>query len=321
KIVSSLLYKRKINVLISVYSKHTCRHGLFDSSKCSSNEGRYYSDIYSRSCHHSIQRFTTDKPKVENKTLISLQRYWKSAIRNFHLSYFQTDADVTYRRKLLSYEQNFFGTRPTRSSRFHNGIREVILAEATGLTERKRNVAAKDIESNDEDIDSAAWDNWSIWSTCSVTCGQGRQVRWRHCLSADCIEGLKKAQLKRCRLKDCAFKEAISEIDKVSSNITPTVVESDIDTLKIKLDKLNSKNYDVFRDIDGDDEEEDNIRPQIKREKNSREPKIWDQWGNWSTCSVTCGIGKIMRWRHCIGGRCSLGEKKAQLKTCTSAAC
>jgi len=59
----------------------------------------------------------------------------------------------------------------------------------------------------------------------------------------------------------------------------------------------------------------------IISEKNSKEPKIWDQWGNWSTCSVTCGIGKIMRWRHCIGGRCSLGEKKAQLKTCTSAAC
>ncbi|XP_071643663.1 uncharacterized protein [Temnothorax longispinosus] len=188
------------------FSKNTCRLGLFDSSKCSSNERRYYSDIYSRSCHHSIQQFTTDKPKVENKTLISLQRYWKSAIRNFHLSYSQTDADVTYRRKLLSYEQNFFGTRPTRSSRFHNGIREVILTEASGLTERKRNVAAKDIESNDEDIDSAAWDNWSIWSTCSVTCGQGRQVRWRHCLSADCIEGLKKAQLKRCRLKDCGTK-------------------------------------------------------------------------------------------------------------------
>lgn len=55
--------------------------------------------------------------------------------------------------------------------------------------------------------------------------------------------------------------------------------------------------------------------------KNNRKPKIWDQWGNWSTCSVTCGIGKIMRWRHCISGSCSLGEKKAQLRTCTSAAC
>ncbi|XP_076231373.1 properdin-like [Calliopsis andreniformis] len=50
-------------------------------------------------------------------------------------------------------------------------------------------------------------------------------------------------------------------------------------------------------------------------------PKIWDQWGNWSSCSVTCGIGKIARWRHCIGGSCAAGEKKAQLKTCTLAAC
>ncbi|KYN02615.1 PREDICTED: uncharacterized protein LOC108773961 [Cyphomyrmex costatus] len=117
-----------------------------------------------------------------------------------------------------------------------------------------------------------------------------------------------------------AFKKATSEINK-TLNIAPNIVENDIDTSKIKSDnRLQRKIYNIFRDID-DDREEDDIRPLTKREKNNREPKIWDQWGNWSTCSVTCGIGKIMRWRHCIGGRCSLGEKKAQLKTCTSAAC
>ncbi|XP_018339310.1 PREDICTED: uncharacterized protein LOC108746825 isoform X2 [Trachymyrmex septentrionalis] len=118
-----------------------------------------------------------------------------------------------------------------------------------------------------------------------------------------------------------AFKKVTPEIDKASSNIAPSIVESDIDTSKIKSDRLQRKIYDIFRDIDDDREEDVNIQSLIKREKNNREPKIWDQWGNWSTCSVTCGIGKIMRWRHCIGGRCSLGEKKAQLKTCTSAAC
>ncbi|XP_011873913.1 PREDICTED: uncharacterized protein LOC105565379 [Vollenhovia emeryi] len=190
-----------MSVFISAYSKHACRLDLLNSS---SNERRYYSDVYSRSCHHFTRRFTADKPKVGNKTLASLQR-WKSAIRHLQ-PYSQMDSDI-YRRKLLSYEQNFFGTRPTRNSRFHNGIRrEVTLAETSGLTERKRGAAAKDIETNDEDIDSAAWDNWSIWSACSVTCGQGRQVRWRHCTSTDCIAGLKKAQLRSCRYKDCATK-------------------------------------------------------------------------------------------------------------------
>ncbi|KAF5280045.1 hypothetical protein FQR65_LT03300 [Abscondita terminalis] len=50
-------------------------------------------------------------------------------------------------------------------------------------------------------------------------------------------------------------------------------------------------------------------------------PKVWDQWGKWSTCSVTCGIGKITRWRHCISGGCADGEKEAQIKTCTLPAC
>ncbi|EGI61765.1 PREDICTED: properdin-like isoform X1 [Acromyrmex echinatior] len=72
------------------------------------------------------------------------------------------------------------------------------------LTKKKRD--AKETFSNDENIDWAAWDNWSIWSACSVSCGQGRQVRWRHCLSADCTKGLKKAQLKSCHLKDCGTK-------------------------------------------------------------------------------------------------------------------
>ncbi|KAK6627375.1 hypothetical protein RUM44_009852 [Polyplax serrata] len=49
--------------------------------------------------------------------------------------------------------------------------------------------------------------------------------------------------------------------------------------------------------------------------------KIWDQWGKWSPCSVTCGVGRSTRWRHCIGGGCAQGEKEAQIKRCTNPAC
>lgn len=54
-----------MNILTPAYSKHACRlDRLFNNLMCSSNERRYYSDIYSQSCHRSVQRFTTDKPKV-----------------------------------------------------------------------------------------------------------------------------------------------------------------------------------------------------------------------------------------------------------------
>jgi len=64
-----------------------------------------------------------------------------------------------------------------------------------------------------------------------------------------------------------AFKKVTPEIDKASSNIAPSIVESDIDTSKIKSDRLQRKIYDIFRDIDDDREEDVNIQSLIKRGK------------------------------------------------------
>lgn len=50
-------------------------------------------------------------------------------------------------------------------------------------------------------------------------------------------------------------------------------------------------------------------------------PKVWDRWGKWGGCSVTCGIGRMTRWRHCVSGGCAAGEKEAQIRTCTLSAC
>ncbi|XP_012055942.1 PREDICTED: properdin-like [Atta cephalotes] len=94
---------------------------------------------------------------------------------------------------------------PMRYSRFKRIPHEITQMRVSSLIKKKRDAITKET-SNNKNIDWTAWDNWSIWSACSVSCGQGRQVRWRHCLSADCTKGLKKAQLKSCYLKNCGTK-------------------------------------------------------------------------------------------------------------------
>ncbi|KAJ8964542.1 hypothetical protein NQ314_004838 [Rhamnusium bicolor] len=49
--------------------------------------------------------------------------------------------------------------------------------------------------------------------------------------------------------------------------------------------------------------------------------KMWDHWGKWSPCTVSCGLGKMTRWRHCVSEGCSPGEKEAQIKTCSHRPC
>lgn len=52
-----------------------------------------------------------------------------------------------------------------------------------------------------------------------------------------------------------------------------------------------------------------------------REEKIWGPWESWSSCSATCGIGKMFKFRYCISDYCGIDEKEARIKPCQMKPC
>lgn len=66
--------------------------------------------------------------------------------------------------------------------------------------------------------------------------------------------------------------------------------------------------------------EEGTGRKNVRQNENQG---IWGTWTDWSACSVTCGKGRVIRWRHCrAAGGCDgveteMGEKACQLPACS----
>lgn len=46
------------------------------------------------------------------------------------------------------------------------------------------------------------WGPWTKWSACSVTCGKGRKIRWRHC-AVNCKDVETEMEEKTCQLPAC----------------------------------------------------------------------------------------------------------------------
>ncbi|KAJ3663188.1 hypothetical protein Zmor_007493 [Zophobas morio] len=49
------------------------------------------------------------------------------------------------------------------------------------------------------------WNKWTDWSSCSVSCGKGREIRWRHCMN-NCNGVETEMEEKACQLPACIGK-------------------------------------------------------------------------------------------------------------------
>ncbi|XP_015175386.1 PREDICTED: uncharacterized protein LOC107065850 [Polistes dominula] len=112
--------------------------------------------------------------------------------------------DKYHQRKLLIYEEKDISEYLSTSKNDWK-INEITTSQYFHLRQRKQNDFENDEETTNEEYsdDWDDWDDWGAWGPCSVTCGCGQQVRWRHCITDDCIKGLKRAQIKTCHLKPC----------------------------------------------------------------------------------------------------------------------
>lgn len=97
----------------------------------------------------------------------------------------------------------------------------------------------------------------------------------------------------------------------------PTQITNEHNKLKIPNKNIMEKKRSVSRRIVKNTSPN---TPRISRENESKSNNKWGKWTDWSSCSVTCGKGRQIRWRYCLRD-CSTAETEMEEKACQLPAC
>jgi len=150
------------------------------------------------------------------------------------------------------------------------------------------------------------WSNWTPWTDCSVTCGNGIRVRDRYHSVEASNGGM-----------DCVGDDR--ELEECSSDLCPVCV-----------DPATGETYNVLETFNETDCYQCYCNTTLQIEcyelVTSKTPGIWSSWSDWTTCSATCGTGVQTRTRTCnspppkCGGRPCQGPT-AEHQECISEMC
>lgn len=76
------------------------------------------------------------------------------------------------------------------------------LGDNSHVEHTEEGTGRKNVRQNEN---QAIWGTWTDWSACSVTCGKGREIRWRHCRAAGGCDGVETEMgEKACQLPACS---------------------------------------------------------------------------------------------------------------------
>eukprot|EP00111_Clytia_hemisphaerica_P004685 TCONS_00013463-protein len=166
------------------------------------------------------------------------------------------------------------------------------------------------------------WGEWSEFSKCTATCGEGLQTRRRQCLN----EFNQPIEIQKiCPGKDTESKKCVRSKCIINGAWSPWLQWSACDSMSCKRSRIRTCVRHDKRNIENSHCEGESVQQEYCPRSQCSINSIWSPWSQWSDCSKKCGRGVRIRSRPCPGEKShpsvTCGDQRSESEPCNVHSC